>query len=159
MNLFSLLIFLVVSSWSLLLHTQVTKASGSLISPWVNGNHETISIGAIFDETSRPGKEAKVAIEMVVHDFNSVSNQYLLLHSGNSHGRPVRAALSGKISVVHFYLFANLFLACRISFADRFQTVHTWDVTTRKHGKIVTKLICYSTQNHYNQNRPSMTIT
>lgn len=96
MNKLSLLISFLVSLLSLL-HTQVTIASCSLISPEVN--HEkagTISIGAIFDETSRPGKEARVAVEMVVHDFNSVSNQHLLLRFGNSQGKPVRAALSGK---------------------------------------------------------------
>lgn len=92
------ILFIIVSLASSLVQGQVTTANGSLKSRAVV-NHEVagaISIGAIFDETSRPGKEAKVAIEMVIHDFNLAGNQNLVMHYGNSRGKPVRAALAGK---------------------------------------------------------------
>lgn len=77
---------------------QVIVDNGSLNSPPVV-RHEragAIRIGAIFDESSRRGREAKVAIEMVVHDFNLAGDQNLQIHYGNSQGKPVRAALAGK---------------------------------------------------------------
>ncbi|KAK1371886.1 Lig_chan domain-containing protein/SBP_bac_3 domain-containing protein/ANF_receptor domain-containing protein [Heracleum sosnowskyi] len=97
MNIVSFLIFLVISFWWPLFHAQVRVANGSLISPVVN--HESngrISIGAIFDETSRPGKEAKVAVEMAIDDFSSSTNPYLFLYSRNSQGKPGRAAVAAK---------------------------------------------------------------
>lgn len=95
MNIVSFLIFISIC-WPLL-HTQVRVANGSLISPVVNKERNgTINIGAIFDETSRPGKEAKVAIEMAIDDFNLVTNQCLILYSRNSQGKPGRAAVAGK---------------------------------------------------------------
>ncbi|WOH03500.1 hypothetical protein DCAR_0622898 [Daucus carota subsp. sativus] len=77
---------------------QVIVDNGSLNSPPVV-RHEragAIRIGAIFDESSRRGREAKVAIEMVVHDFNLAGDQNLQIHYGNSQGKPVRAALAAK---------------------------------------------------------------
>ncbi|KAL8110931.1 glutamate receptor 2.8-like [Apium graveolens] len=96
MNIVSYCILLtIVSLVSPLFHGQVTIANGSLNSPVVIDERTgTVSVGAIFDETSRPGKEAKVAIEMV--DFNLAGNQNLLIHFGNSRGKAVRAALAAK---------------------------------------------------------------
>ncbi|KAK1371881.1 Glutamate receptor [Heracleum sosnowskyi] len=95
MNIFSLLVLVSLSS---LIQTQVTIAHGSLISGAVVTHEKAgaFSIGAIFDETCRPGKEARVAIEMVVRDFNLISNHHLILRFGNSQGKPVSAALSAK---------------------------------------------------------------
>ncbi|KAK1393102.1 hypothetical protein POM88_012158 [Heracleum sosnowskyi] len=44
----------------------------------------------------RPGKEAKVAIEIVIHDYNLAGNQNLQIHYRNSQGKPVRAAFAAK---------------------------------------------------------------
>ncbi|GKC49249.1 glutamate receptor 2.8-like protein [Tanacetum coccineum] len=54
------------------------------------------SIGVILDQTSRPGKEAKVAIEIAIQDFNDKSNQPSVLYIHNSRNKPVRAAISAK---------------------------------------------------------------
>lgn len=53
-------------------------------------------IGAIIDESSRIGKEERVAMEIAKEDFYSYSNQSLALHIKDSQGDPVRAALAGK---------------------------------------------------------------
>ncbi|KAK1371879.1 Glutamate receptor [Heracleum sosnowskyi] len=97
---------------------QVTIASSSLDSPVEN--HERageISIGAIFDETSRPGREAKVAIEIVIHEFNSSGNQNLQIYYGNSRGKPVRAAFAAKDLILTHGVKAIL-------------GAHTWDETS-----------------------------
>lgn len=95
MNRVSFLIFLVIL---------VTVANGSLIRPVVKHERNgTTSIGAIFDETSRPGKEAKVAVEMAIDDFSFVRNQNLLLQFRNSQGKPGRAAVAGT-----FLCFRNV---------------------------------------------------
>lgn len=94
------ILLIILSLGSALRYGPVTIANGSLESSVLN--HEeagAISIGAVFDETSRPGKEARVALEIVIHDFNSAgSNQNLQIHYRNSHGKPVRAAFAGKFS-------------------------------------------------------------
>ncbi|KAK1370738.1 hypothetical protein POM88_036830 [Heracleum sosnowskyi] len=94
MNIFSHFIFLIISLSCPLLDTQVLLANGSLISPVLE--HEragTISIWAMFGETSRSRREAKVAIEMVNYDFYLITNQCLFLHSQS---RPGPAALEEK---------------------------------------------------------------
>lgn len=140
MNIFSLFIFLVVSSWSWLLHLQVTRANGSFVTPLMSHERtETISIGAIFDETSRPGKEAKVAMEMVIHDFNAVSDQHLHLHFRNSRGKPVGAALSGNF-------FIELDLSRSYNIFNNFDL----SVITRNHGITVTISICMAPRTHCN---------
>ncbi|KAK1583861.1 hypothetical protein Q3G72_027700 [Acer saccharum] len=59
-------------------------------------------IGAIVDNTSRVGKEQRVAMEMAVHDFNEYSsNQTRLLvelQLRNSRRQPVHAALAAKLN-------------------------------------------------------------
>lgn len=121
MNIVFHFIFLIISFSCPLIYTQVKIAKGNLINPVVS--HEragTFSIGAIFDETSRPGKEAKVAIEMVVHDYNSISNQNLFLHFRNSQGKPVRAALAGKISFFNSISAQNTYIGVQSSFVGVF---------------------------------------
>ncbi|KAL5736445.1 hypothetical protein ACOSQ2_031233 [Xanthoceras sorbifolium] len=53
-------------------------------------------IGAIVDNSSRVGKEQRVAMEMAVHDFNEYNNQSRLvrLQLRNSWREPVQAALA-----------------------------------------------------------------
>ncbi|KAL3514526.1 hypothetical protein ACH5RR_027243 [Cinchona calisaya] len=51
------------------------------------------SIGAVFDKSSRVGKEQAIAVEMAVHDFIHWSNcSKLILHFQDSQGKPARAA-------------------------------------------------------------------
>ena len=60
----------------------------------------TSIIGAIFDQTSRPGKEAKVAIEIAIHDFNiKFTNQTSILYLQNSRNKPGQAAFAGEIKL------------------------------------------------------------
>ncbi|KAI3789558.1 hypothetical protein L2E82_02357 [Cichorium intybus] len=54
------------------------------------------SIGAILDQTSRPGKEAKVAIEIAIQDFNIKTNQTSVLYIQNSRNKPGQAAIAAK---------------------------------------------------------------
>lgn len=54
-------------------------------------------IGAIIDNSSRIGKEERVAIEMAVEDFHATGNQRLALHIRNSQREdPLQAALAGR---------------------------------------------------------------
>ncbi|PQP93852.1 glutamate receptor 2.8 [Prunus yedoensis var. nudiflora] len=56
-------------------------------------------IGAIIDNSSRIGKEERVAIEMAVEDFYANRNQRLALHIRNSQREdPLQAALAAYIS-------------------------------------------------------------
>ncbi|CAB4277407.1 unnamed protein product [Prunus armeniaca] len=56
-------------------------------------------IGAIIDNSSRIGKEERVAIEMAVEDFHATGNQRLALHIRNSQREdPLQAALAAYIS-------------------------------------------------------------
>ncbi|KAI3789559.1 hypothetical protein L2E82_02358 [Cichorium intybus] len=59
----------------------------------ITGN---FTIGAILDLTSRPGKEAKVAIEIAIQDFNIKTNQTLVLYLQNSRNKPLHAAIAAK---------------------------------------------------------------
>lgn len=65
-------------------------------------NHEeatALRIGIILDPTSRPGKEAKVAIQIAIHDYNTSSNPSVRLYFRDSKGKPVNAALAGKVLI------------------------------------------------------------
>ncbi|KAH7512619.1 hypothetical protein FEM48_Zijuj12G0110100 [Ziziphus jujuba var. spinosa] len=53
-------------------------------------------LGAIVDNTSRACKEEKVAMKMAIEDFNSNTNQTLILHIINSYGDPLQAALAAR---------------------------------------------------------------
>ncbi|KAH7512618.1 hypothetical protein FEM48_Zijuj12G0110000 [Ziziphus jujuba var. spinosa] len=53
-------------------------------------------LGAIVDNTSRARKEEKVAMKMAIEDFNSSTNQTLILHIINSSGDPLQAALAAR---------------------------------------------------------------
>ncbi|CAI9286505.1 unnamed protein product [Lactuca saligna] len=54
------------------------------------------SIGVILDQASRPGKEAKVAIEIAIQDFNIKTNQTIGLNHQNSRNKPLHAAIAAK---------------------------------------------------------------
>nr|KAJ0203647.1 hypothetical protein LSAT_V11C500274800 [Lactuca sativa] len=54
------------------------------------------SIGVILDQASRPGKEAKVAIEIAIQDFNIKTNQTSVLYLQNSRNKPLHAAIAAK---------------------------------------------------------------
>ncbi|KAJ0863026.1 putative periplasmic binding protein-like I [Helianthus annuus] len=49
------------------------------------------SIGVILDMTSRAGKEARVAMEIAIDDFNTKREKNLTLYTRNSHGNIVQA--------------------------------------------------------------------
>lgn len=97
MNIFSFLILSLIALSSPFILPQAAIANRTLTTTEMN--HEragAISIAAIIDQTSRPGKEAKVAIKMAIHDFSTVTNQSILLYFQNSKSKPVRAALAAK---------------------------------------------------------------
>ncbi|PIN16448.1 Glutamate-gated kainate-type ion channel receptor subunit GluR5 [Handroanthus impetiginosus] len=50
----------------------------------------TVRIGVVIDQTSRLGREQKIAMELAVHDFHHCRN--LVLHLKDSHGNSARAA-------------------------------------------------------------------
>lgn len=52
-------------------------------------------LGAIVDNSTRIGKEQKVAMEMAIEDFYDKTSESYALHMKNSHGEPYRAALAG----------------------------------------------------------------
>lgn len=104
-------IFHVVSVFSLLfLFMFPAKAAAN-----INGNAHTALtvtngrvkgvIGAIVNNSSRIGKEEQVAMEMAVHDFNSYTNQTLVIHIRNSQGKPVTAALAGNHKHTYIYIY------------------------------------------------------
>ena len=51
-------------------------------------------IGAILDQTSRAGKEAKVSIEIAIQDSNKITH-YSVVYPHNKHVHP---AITGKLS-------------------------------------------------------------
>ncbi|XP_076907085.1 glutamate receptor 2.2-like [Bidens hawaiensis] len=73
---------------------QATLATDSLTTT-PTARNET-GIGAILDLTSRPGKEAKVAFELAIHDLNVKTDQRLVLYLKNSPNKPVHAAVAAK---------------------------------------------------------------
>lgn len=57
-----------------------------------------IIIGAITDNSSRIGKEQRVALKMALDDFFQHTNRSFVLHTRDSHGDPHHAALAGLSS-------------------------------------------------------------
>ncbi|KAF5460937.1 hypothetical protein F2P56_020771 [Juglans regia] len=53
-------------------------------------------IGAIVDNSTRIGKEQKVAMEMAIEDVHDRTSQSYALHMKNSNGEPYRAALAAR---------------------------------------------------------------
>ncbi|KAK1416728.1 hypothetical protein QVD17_25844 [Tagetes erecta] len=53
-------------------------------------------IGVILDQASRPGKEAKVSIEIAIQEFNNETNQSSVLYIQNSRSKPIHAAIAAK---------------------------------------------------------------
>lgn len=56
-----------------------------------------VVVGAIVDGTSRAGKEASVSLQIALDDISKKTNQSLVLHIANSHGKAALAALSGNL--------------------------------------------------------------
>lgn len=52
-------------------------------------------VGAIVNNSSRIGKEQRIAMEMACEDFNRSSNESLILYIRNSRREPMHAALAG----------------------------------------------------------------
>ena len=86
--------FLSFMAWVLLLSPAAAAADHG------GTSHSNDSIGVIVDYGSRVGKEQKVAMELAIDDFYNKTNQRLVLHSRDSHGDPLRARISGKISTI-----------------------------------------------------------
>ncbi|XP_076924199.1 glutamate receptor 2.2-like [Bidens hawaiensis] len=105
---------------------QATLATGSLTTCLKAGNE--YGVGVILDQTSRPGKEAKVAIELAIQEFNMKANQSLVLYLKNSRNKPVHATLAGK----QFTSFTN--------FENEFYT--NINSTTRKYS-FSSNVACY----------------
>lgn len=67
-------------------------------------------VGAIIDNSSRVGKEERVAMEMAMEDFYANGNQRLVLQIRHSLQRdPMQAALAGWY--VYFWLFKHLIVS------------------------------------------------
>lgn len=60
-------------------------------------SHEYSIIGAILDNTTRAGREAKVSIDIAFDEFSTKTNQSFVLRIINSSGDPASAALAGKL--------------------------------------------------------------
>ncbi|KAI3774958.1 hypothetical protein L1987_49523 [Smallanthus sonchifolius] len=86
--------YLILSLLTFSLPCFLLQATGSLTSV-PKARNET-RVGAILDQTSRLGKEAKVAIEIAIQDFNSKTDQPLVLYLQNSRNKPVHAAIAAK---------------------------------------------------------------
>ncbi|KAL8235413.1 hypothetical protein R6Q59_021513 [Mikania micrantha] len=87
-NFYNFLIILCFIAFSL--PCFLLQATGSL-----EAGNET-GIGAILDQTSRPGKETKVAIELAIQDFNSKTDKPFVLYLQNSQNKPFRAVIAAK---------------------------------------------------------------
>ncbi|KAJ0530618.1 hypothetical protein HanHA89_Chr10g0391841 [Helianthus annuus] len=57
----------------------------------------TYIIGATMDMTSRVGKEARVAMEIAVEDFNTKTQTNMTLYTRNSKGKVVQAIQDGNV--------------------------------------------------------------
>ncbi|GJS37149.1 glutamate receptor 2.8-like protein [Tanacetum coccineum] len=76
---------------------QATVTTGSLTTDPEDGNETaTHRIGVILDQTSRVGKEAKVAIEIAIQDFYNETNQHSVLFYKNSRSKAVHAGIAAK---------------------------------------------------------------
>ncbi|KAI7750408.1 hypothetical protein M8C21_013425 [Ambrosia artemisiifolia] len=89
------LIFLVSFCSPLFLDLQALPTNEKLIK--VRNEKGTFTrIGVILDQTSRRGKEAKVAIEIAVQDFNNEADHPSVFYLQNSRGKPIHAAIAAK---------------------------------------------------------------
>ena len=93
-----------------LLFSQKTTANGSInttMKDQVAG-----LVGAIVDQSSRIGKEEKIAMEIAINDVYEKTNQSFHLHIMNSQKDPMQAALAG----VSWLLFSTNKLCFKLSF-------------------------------------------
>ncbi|KAI3803506.1 hypothetical protein L1987_31658 [Smallanthus sonchifolius] len=60
-------------------------------------------IGATMDMTSRAGKEARVAMEIAVDDFNTKTQKNVTLYTRNSKGKVVQAINDGVVGLGSFF--------------------------------------------------------
>ncbi|KAJ0880395.1 hypothetical protein HanRHA438_Chr10g0462611 [Helianthus annuus] len=75
-------------------HTKTTATSFTRRIQIITSN--TSVIGAVMDMTSRAGKEARVAMEMAIDDFNAKTSQNATLYIRNSKGNLFGAIREGK---------------------------------------------------------------
>ncbi|KAJ0530625.1 putative periplasmic binding protein-like I [Helianthus annuus] len=87
------LIFLVTFSAPWFLDLQALPTTENLNIRYEKG---FTRIGVILDQTSRPGKEAKVAIEIAIEHFNNETDHPFVLYLQNSRGKPIHAAIAAK---------------------------------------------------------------
>ncbi|XP_024979232.1 glutamate receptor 2.8-like [Cynara cardunculus var. scolymus] len=94
----SYLILSLVAFWLPCFLLQAAVATGSLIKPPELLRNETgiTGIGVILGQTSRPGKETKVSIEIAIQDFNIKANWSSVLYFQNSLNKPSRTAFAVK---------------------------------------------------------------
>ncbi|XP_022894775.1 glutamate receptor 2.7-like isoform X2 [Olea europaea var. sylvestris] len=86
-----LLFFLCIFS-AVLNHT-IARENNKSSNCQVDHPHRIRRIGSVIDQSSRVGKEQKIAIQMAVNDFNQLSNcSKLALHIKDLHGKSARAA-------------------------------------------------------------------
>lgn len=62
----------------------------------------TSVIGAVLDMTSRAGKEARVAMEVAIDDFNAKASQNTTLYTRNSRGNLIGSIREGK-PLLYYY--------------------------------------------------------
>jgi hypothetical protein len=86
-------------------------------------NDQVISrgiIGAIVDNSSRFGKEQKVAMEMAIQDVNyDNTSQSCVLHIKTSPRKPYQTALAGMYIYIYMCcVCVSCLLSCKKSFID-----------------------------------------
>ncbi|KAM1583129.1 hypothetical protein ACFX10_030778 [Malus domestica] len=93
-----------MSQFALLFYFLITVSVREGITTFGNANtienEPGMGLGAIIDNSSRIGKEERVAIQMALDDhFDSTGNQRLVLHVRNSQREPLQAALAAKFLI------------------------------------------------------------
>lgn len=74
------------------------------------GCEVVFAIGAVIDQTSRIGKEQKIAMEMAVHDFNQWTQcSHMDLQFKDSQGNSARAISSGN-DPTNFFSWILIFM-------------------------------------------------
>ncbi|KAG8377606.1 hypothetical protein BUALT_Bualt08G0050500 [Buddleja alternifolia] len=97
--------FLYCCSCCLLLFLLVESKTSSISKTCAeHQNPVNISIGVVIDESSRVGKEQRIAMELAVHDFRHCLN--LVLHFKDSQGSSSRAAFAAIDLVNHIEVHA-----------------------------------------------------
>ncbi|XP_024979119.1 glutamate receptor 2.8-like [Cynara cardunculus var. scolymus] len=86
--------YLMVSLVAFLLPCFLLTTGSLAVPPEVRNETGTARIGVILGQTSRPGKEAKVSIEIAIQDFNIRTNRSSVLYLQNSLNKPSRAAIA-----------------------------------------------------------------